>query len=97
MRALVFGCTLMLLLVTSLFQFIGNITWMKPAYASTLAPYQEVIVQSGDSLWKLADQYNEEHSVSIHEMVQILAGENAISDGIIHPGQVIHIPYPSEK
>ncbi|WP_134701455.1 LysM peptidoglycan-binding domain-containing protein [Ammoniphilus sp. YIM 78166] len=97
MRALVFGFTLMVLLGTSLFQLIGSITWMKPAYASNDLPYQTVIVQSGDSLWKLADRYNEEHQLTVHEMVGILASENRISNGMIYPGQVIHIPHPVQK
>ncbi len=97
MRAIIFGFTLMVLLGTSLFQFIGSITWMKPAYASSVLPYQEVIVQSGDSLWKLADQYNEEHQLTVQEMVEILASENGISNGMIYPGQVIHVPSPVQK
>lgn len=97
MRELVFGFTLMVLLGTSLFQLIGNITWMKPAYASTVVPYQQVIVETGDSLWKIADQHNEEHRLSVQDMVQILVSENEISNGMVYPGQVIQIPYPSKK
>lgn len=97
MREIVFGFTMMVLLMTSLFHIAGNITWMKPAHASSLTEFEEVIVQSGDSLWKIADRYNEDHNLSISEMIQVLVDENQLSTPYIYPGQVIHVPFASNK
>ncbi|WP_164985230.1 LysM peptidoglycan-binding domain-containing protein [Ammoniphilus sp. CFH 90114] len=92
MRAIVFGFTMMVLLFTSLFHIVGNITWTKPAYASGLTSYEQVIVQSGDSLWKIADQFNEDHQLTIPQMIQLIIDENQLDSAYIYPGQQIHIP-----
>lgn len=97
MRELVFGIALMSLLFTGLFQFLGKVTWVEPAYASTVTSYHKVVVETGDSLWKLADQYNEEHRISISDMIQVLMTENQLESAYIYPGQVIQVPNPSHK
>lgn len=97
MKSIVLGFTMMALLITSLVHIAGNITWMKPAHASGLMEYEEVIVQTGDSLWRIADQYNEDHDLSISQMVQVIIDENQLSNPYIYPGQVIQIPFASNK
>lgn len=95
MRAFIFGISLSILLITSLVHIFSQFEWMGTVEASPLSTYEEAVVQQGDSLWKLADQYNETVGVDVREMIQRIVEENGLEDPYIYPGQVIRIPMDS--
>ncbi len=54
--------------------------------------YLKVTVSEGDSLWKMADEYAEEHSLSNNEFVSWVKNHNENISDQIFPGEEIIIP-----
>ncbi|MFT9846983.1 cell division suppressor protein YneA [Aneurinibacillus sp. REN35] len=52
----------------------------------------EVVVEPGDTLWKLADRYNEQAGMSINEMLFYIQHENGLKSAVVQPGDHIIIP-----
>lgn len=96
MKGILFGFTMILLLLTSIFHIVSDINWINTAEASATSEYSRVVVEPGDSLWSLADQHNEKHQMGIQEMMDLLQEENDLEDPYLYPGQVIKIPEPSK-
>lgn len=55
----------------------------------------EVTVQAGDTLWEIANQYNEQADMSIQELMYYIQKENQLTSAIVHPGDVLVIPIES--
>ncbi|MBP1933676.1 cell division suppressor protein YneA [Ammoniphilus resinae] len=81
------------LLFTSVVHIVSGLEWSNTAEASSF-DYIEVPVEMGDTLWTIADRYNEEHQRSIRDMVRLIIDENNLQDPYIYPGQNLHIPNP---
>lgn len=58
--------------------------------------YLSVTISEGDSLWKIASEYAEQHSLSNKEFVSWVEKHNNIDGDIIKPGEVIMIPVNHE-
>lgn len=59
--------------------------------------YLKVTVSDGDSLWKIADEYATDVSISNREFVQWVQIHNDIDGDQIFPGEKILIPVSNEK
>lgn len=94
MKGLLFGFTMLLLLFTSIFHIVSDINWINTAEASVSSENIQVVVEPGDTLWSLADSYNEKYEVGIQEMIDMLQEENNLEGALLYPGQVIKIPQP---
>lgn len=54
--------------------------------------YELVKVKQGDTLWNIADQYNEQFDVSLIKMLDIIFEYNQLTSSTIQPGQTLKIP-----
>ncbi|OIK11008.1 cell division suppressor protein YneA [Bacillus sp. MUM 116] len=54
--------------------------------------YQKITVSEGDSLWKISQEYANEHSLSNKEFVNWVKLHNKLEDEQIYPGEEIVIP-----
>jgi cell division protein YceG involved in septum cleavage len=59
--------------------------------------YLKVTVSEGDSLWKIADEYSADGSISNGEFVQWVQRHNNIDGDQIFPGEKIFIPVSNEE
>jgi LysM repeat protein len=54
--------------------------------------YIKITVNEGDSLWKIAEEYSNEHTLAINDFIHWVQNNNGIADGRIYPGEEIIIP-----
>ena len=54
--------------------------------------YIKVTVQDGESVWKLAEKFADNHTLSPAEFVAWVEKENGITGEVIHPGDQLVIP-----
>jgi cell division protein YceG involved in septum cleavage len=59
--------------------------------------YIKVTVQDGESVWKLAEKFSNDHSLSQAEFVSWVEKENGIAGEVIHPGDELVIPVLVKK
>jgi gas vesicle protein len=52
----------------------------------------EVVVEEGDTLWNIADRYNEQADMSIRELLFYIQKTNELKGAIVHPGERIIVP-----
>jgi gas vesicle protein len=52
----------------------------------------EVVVEEGDTLWNIADRYNEQAGMSIRELLFYIQKTNELEGAIVHPGERIIVP-----
>ncbi|MBI9012068.1 MAG: LysM peptidoglycan-binding domain-containing protein [Clostridiales bacterium] len=66
---------------------LGNLN----SYGDGEVEYIKVTVQSGDSLWKIADEVTPEHRDLRETMYKIIIHNNLDSE-IVYPGQLLEVP-----
>jgi len=66
---------------------LGNLN----SYGDGEVEYIEVTVQSGDSLWKIAEEVTPEHRDLRETMFKIIKHNNLTSE-IVYPGQLLEVP-----
>lgn len=81
---------LMVLFFTSLFLFSITTIAAAPAEAS-YCDYISYEVNQGDTLWKVADQFNNDN-MDIREYIYEIRQINSVENCQIYPGQVLEIP-----
>jgi hypothetical protein len=54
--------------------------------------YITVTVESGKSLWEMAEDFSDDHNLSKHEFVAWVERKNGISDGKIYVGEELILP-----
>ena len=59
--------------------------------------YTSVRVERGDTVWSLADEYNEGSEISKREYVDEICQLNSLNDGKITAGEYIVVSYYSEE
>lgn len=61
-------------------------------FGSSPSDYQQIEVQSGESLWQLATDYEEYHGLSHDEFIKWVKRENQLESDRIAIGQQLVIP-----
>lgn len=59
--------------------------------------YKSITIESGDSLWSIADEYNTHYSMDNREYVHELKKMNCLREDTIHTGQYLTVLYFSEE
>ena len=59
--------------------------------------YIKVTVQDGESVWKIAEKFADNHAFTPAEFVSWVVKENGITGEVIHPGDQLVIPVVIEK
>ncbi|MDQ0273281.1 cell division suppressor protein YneA [Cytobacillus purgationiresistens] len=54
--------------------------------------FVKVVVREGDSIWKMAGYFGDEHDLSAEEFVKWVENNNGVSYGKIYPGEELIIP-----
>ena len=80
--------TVVILMAISL---TGTIFGINDAESLTKPVYSEIMIQSGDTLWNLAEEFGPDDQ-DIREIVYEICKLNDISADSIYPGQTILIP-----
>ncbi len=70
----------------TLFILLSTIT----AYSKEEIMYDYVYIKAGDTLWEIADKYN--NNINIKKFINIIMKENSLSNTVIYPGDIIKIP-----
>ena len=55
--------------------------------------YKSILIEKGDTLWSIAEEYKPEHGVSTKKYVNDLKRMNNINNDIIHEGNYLTIYY----
>lgn len=82
-----------LLIATSLIVSLVFASGLKSANED----YITITVQSGESLWKIADNFSDNHNLTNHEFVVWVEKENGISGGKIYAGEELVIPIRTQQ
>jgi LysM repeat protein len=59
--------------------------------------YTSIEIQSGDTLWELANDYITAEYISIHDYINEVKRINALENDKIHEGQYLTVPYYSSE
>lgn len=59
--------------------------------------YTSIQIESGDTLWEIADEYISDEYSDIYEYIAEVCTINHISEDEIHTGQYIVVPYYSSE
>jgi LysM repeat protein len=54
--------------------------------------YLRVTVESGDTLWELANVYATDSNMSTKQFIDWVNEQNAINDNLLHPGDELIVP-----
>lgn len=58
--------------------------------------YTSIEIQSGDSLWTIAERYKDNSGKTTEEFVRELKAMNALGGDTIHTGHYLTVPYYAE-
>lgn len=86
MAAAISGCIL-----------FGSIRTQAASAGTPYKYYTSIQVQKGDTLWNIANEYISAEYVCIDDYIQEVCEINHITEGEIHSGQYLTIPYYSNK
>ncbi|MGI6712792.1 MAG: cell division suppressor protein YneA [Bacillota bacterium] len=74
------------------FKHVAFINTIKLMETQTHANYIEIVVKKGETLWYLAQKYNNNNNSDIRRSVYEIKRINKLEDTNIIPGQIIKIP-----
>lgn len=80
-----------ILLGSSIRAFAGSRDYSQPVYKY----YTSIQVQSGDTLWDIADTYTREFDIDKEEYIDEVCRMNHLQNGEIHSGDYITVAYYS--
>lgn len=66
---------------------------LKPSKIEACTPnkFVTVIVYEGDSLWKIAEQFNSD-DMDIRNYINLIQQHNEIESSVLQPGDIIEVP-----
>jgi 3-isopropylmalate dehydratase small subunit len=79
-----------LVLITSLIIFMIISSSFTKVYSENILKFEHVYVEKGDSLWKIASQYN--NNLRIDDFIHTIERLNNIKNSEIYPGDTLVIP-----
>ncbi len=82
-----FAFLLVLLVSIMLFLMLSSFT---KVYSANIITYKSVYVEHGDTLWKIAADYD--NHLRIDEFIHMIEKLNNIQNGKIYPGDTLLIP-----
>ncbi|MCI5857460.1 MAG: LysM peptidoglycan-binding domain-containing protein [Agathobacter sp.] len=85
--------SLVIILGTSIRAFASSHNEKKQIYKY----YTSVEVESGDTLWSLADTYIDQYNINKSDYINEVCSLNQLQDGQIHAGQHIIVAYYSTE
>lgn len=92
-RRFFIGCFSFLFSVT-LFAGHSMVTSLaKEEYHDRTAYYKSIRIQSGDSLWKIANRYRQGSPLTTEEYIRALKRMNSLREDTIHAGGYLTIVY----
>lgn len=62
----------------------------------SLENYHQVEIKEGDSLWTIADQFQENKNISKQEFVKWVQEKNNLYSTTIKPGDIVFVPVQKE-
>jgi hypothetical protein len=74
---------------------IGTSFLLTAVFASGMVEkhdYITVTVEEGESLWKIAEELSDEHSLTHYEFIAWVEKENGIKGGMIYAGEELVVP-----
>lgn len=77
--------------ILMVFSLTGTIFGATDSESLTKPTYSEITVQSGDTLWNLADEFGPDNK-DLREVIFEICKINNITADSIYPGQMIRIP-----
>ena len=92
-RFFVFCSVVMVLFVLSAFWIFSS---LQPVYGEGqtefITPWTTVVVQSGDTVWSIAEPIAQNLEKDTRDIVRMIYSENHL-DAPLHPGQMLKIPH----
>ncbi len=86
-RFRVFMFSLVLIISLIIFMIISSFT---KVYSANALKFERVYVEKGDSLWKIASQFN--NNLRIDDFIHTIEKLNKITNSEIYPGDTLLIP-----
>jgi LysM repeat protein len=86
-RSTIMTIVIVTFVITALLSATGNLV----SSAMTFDAFSEYQVRSGDTLWNIAKNIQQEGD-DIRALVHIIETENNLINAVIHPGQLLKIP-----
>lgn len=79
----------LMLIITFLFLLttLGNFN----SYGDSETVYINVIVDTGQSLWSIAEEYTPDHR-DVRETIRLMVNANNIESTVIYPGDLLKVP-----
>lgn len=85
--------SILILLGTSIRAFASSHSDSKPVYKY----YTSVMVESGDTLWSLADEYIDEYDIDKTDYIKEVCELNHLQNDEIHSGEYLVVAYYSAE
>ncbi|WP_175638940.1 cell division suppressor protein YneA [Metabacillus schmidteae] len=63
----------------------------------SLENYHQVEIKKGDSLWTIADQFQDKHNISKQDFVKWVQEKNEIHSSTLTPGEIVFVPIHKEE
>lgn len=83
-----------------IFVFLSVIVWpmLKPSSTEAMEKVQVVMVtvEKGDSLWSIAERYDN-NKMDLRQYIDLILGFNNLKSNVLKPGQRINIPIYASK
>ncbi len=70
---------------------VGTLIGLNTVESASIPKYIEVYVDSGDTLWDIAQEYGPDH-VDTRKTIYEISKLNQLNQDYIYPGQVLRIP-----
>lgn len=70
---------------------LGQVIMAKATEAADPVEVMAVLIREGDSLWEIADRYDD-NSMDLRKYIEIIRAYNRMDDALLQPGDTIYVP-----